>query len=181
MALKDSKRPSRKHLQARVSHHGDWVVYEGHLVPAPGRPRLVSRLFTVIAEKIPFECLSDLKGDMRKKGLKRSGIYLAHDSMGAVRYAGRGDIFSRLAARWKAQPLELRYFSFYVIESKNHEREVETLVIRATSHMLDFNERKKRSSIEAGSVRDYEPGTRFYERQYKRGRKSRGTSRSVKA
>lgn len=93
--------------------------------------------------------------------------------MGAVRYAGRGAIFSRLRARKKAQRLELVYFSLYVIPHKKHEREIETLVIRAASHLLDFNSRKKRPTIEPGNVSDYEPGTRFYERQYKRGRARR--------
>ncbi len=109
---------------------------------------------------------------MRHRELPRSGIYLAHDSMGAVRYAGRGAIFSRLRARKNVHGLELAYFSFYVIADKKHEREVETLVIRATSHLLSFNERKKRPTIESGNIRDYEPGTFFYERQRKKGPKS---------
>lgn len=94
--------------------------------------------------------------------------------MGAVRYAGRGNIFTRLRARKKAQPLELHYFSFYVIPNKKHEREIETLVIRATSHLLEFNIRKKRPTIDAGNLGDYEGGTWFYERQKKPGKKRIG-------
>jgi hypothetical protein len=45
-------------------------------------------------------------------------------------------------------------------------------VIRATSHLLDFNERKKHPTIEPGSILDYEGGTKFYERQNKKGKKA---------
>jgi hypothetical protein len=41
--------------------------------------------------------------------------------MGCPRYIGRGRIFSRLVARQKAQVLELKYFSFCVVEEKKHE------------------------------------------------------------
>ena len=79
----------------------------------------------------------------------------------------RGAIFARLAARKKAQALELEYFSFYVVNEKKHEREIETLLIRAAAFLLEFNTRKKRVGIEAGSIHDYEAGTVFYQRQYK--------------
>ena len=123
------------------------------------------------AEKIPFACLAAVQKDMRAEDLPLTGIYLAHDSMGAVRYAGRGNIFQRLRTCHRAQPLELLYFSLYVIENNKHEREIETLVIRATSHLLDFNDRKKRPTIQVGNMRDYEPGTTFYQRQSKKGKK----------
>jgi hypothetical protein len=107
---------------------------------------------------------------MDAKRLGRTGIYLAHDSMGVARYAGRGNIFSRLKQHQKSHKLELAYFSFYVIPNKSHEREVETLLIRAASNLLLFNERKKRETIQPGNIHDYEAGTKFYERQWKRGR-----------
>lgn len=166
------RRPSRKNVQQAVCTHERWTVCRGRLVPQPGRPDKVASLFKVIAEKIPKACLSVVKKDMASLALPGTGIYLAHDSMGAVRYAGRGNIFQRLGTRFKAQPLELWYFSLYVVEDKKHEREIETLVIRATSHQLEFNQRKKRATIEPGNVRDYEPGTYFYERQLKKGRRS---------
>jgi hypothetical protein len=144
----------------------------GEVELAPGRPRKVKSLFSVVAEKIPFACLSDVQKDMESRGLPTAGIYLAHDSMGAVRYAGRGNIFQRLRARKSSQRLELQYFSLYVITNKNHEREVETLVIRASSYLRAFNTRKKRPTIEPGNIRDYEAGTYFYERQLKKGKKA---------
>lgn len=166
------KRQSRKETASTISRHDHWTILRGKLVPARGRPNKVSSLFKVVAEKIPAACLADVEKDMKKIGLARTGIYMAHDSMGAVRYAGRGNIFGRLRARLNAQSLELHDFSFFVIADKKHEREIETLIIRTASHFLDFNERKKRSSIIPGNVRDFEQGTFFYERQSRRGRRS---------
>jgi len=114
----------------------------------------------------------DVKNDMKKHNFPSEGIYLAHDSMGAVRYAGRGKIFSRLKARKKAQPLELEYFSFYVVTNKTFEREIETLVIRASSHLLSFNERKKQPTIAPGNISDYEAGTMFYSRRKSKRKKT---------
>jgi hypothetical protein len=71
----------------------------------------------------------------------------------------------------KAQVLELRYFSFFVVKDEIHEREVETIMIRAAGPLLAFNSRKVRDDILAGDVRDFERGTKYIERQYKRGKK----------
>lgn len=92
--------------------------------------------------------------------------------MGCPRYIGRGNIFDRLAARKKAQELELEYFSFYVVQEKIHEREIETLLIRTAGFLLEFNDRKKRVGIAPGSVADYEAGTQYYVRRYERGLKA---------
>ncbi|MGC2745261.1 MAG: hypothetical protein WA672_18995, partial [Candidatus Angelobacter sp.] len=99
------------------------------------------------------------------------GVYVAHDSMGYARYIGRGSIFQRLTARKATQMLELKYFSFYVVKEKKHEREIETLLIRAAGPLLQFNTKKKRLTISAGNIRDYEAGTLFFERHYKKGKK----------
>jgi hypothetical protein len=169
--MRNNKKRARKVIQkVQVSTHGNWTVSRGKLVPAPGRPGNVLSIFEIVAEKIPFECLRDVEHDMKAVRLTRTGIYLAHDSMGVVRYAGLGQIFYRLRERKKKYPLQLHYFSFYALAHKKHQRELETLVIRATSHLLDFNTVKKHSTIEPGSVRDYEAGTLFYQRQKKRGR-----------
>jgi hypothetical protein len=84
--------------------------------------------------------------------------------MSYARYIGRGNIFQRLKACENAHRLELKYFSFYVVKNKNHEREIETLLIRAAGPMLQFNTRKKRLSTRAGNFHDYEAGTSFFER-----------------
>ncbi len=106
---------------------------------------------------------------MKKQKLARTGVYLAHDSMGTVRYIGRGRVFARLRAHRRKHWLVLQYYSFYVIPDKSHEREVETLLIRAASPLLEFNQRKKRVTLSAGSVRDYEAGTVYFQRHRRRG------------
>jgi hypothetical protein len=171
---KTTKKPSRKHPIGKVSQYGIWTVLHGKLVPNRGRPRKVNSIFKVVAEKIPWACLAEVENDMQERGLPKSGIYIAHDSMGVPRYVGRGDIFGRLRARKNVHEAELHYFSYYIVLDKKNEREIETLVIRATSPLLDFNERKKRTIISTGNIRDYEGGTFFYERQKKRGRASSG-------
>lgn len=110
---------------------------------------------------------------MKEHELGTTGIYIAHDSMGYARYVGRGSIFTRLRSRIKNNAREIHYFSFYIVQEKNHEREIETLMIRTASALLYFNERKKRLDLRPGEIRDYEPGTQFYERQFRRGRRAR--------
>ena len=61
------------------------------------------------------------------------------------------------------------YFSFCLIADKKHEREIETLLIRLGGAHLQFNERKKRIDTTPGNLRDYEAGTRYVERQRKKG------------
>jgi len=146
-----------------------WVVQQGKLQRSQGRPQKTEHLFRVVGEKLPFAALEEIRADLRQLHLGMEGVYVAHDSMGCPRYIGRGRIFGRLKARKKAHPLELEYFSFYVVSEKKHEREVETLLIRAAGFLLEFNTRKKRVGLESGNVRDYEAGTVFYERQRRKG------------
>jgi hypothetical protein len=170
-----NKRASKVEIQqAVVWKNQTWTVSQGQLRALnPGHPGTPS-LFKIVAEKIPFEAIDDVKAylDDTKKYKRPNGIYVAHDSMGCPRYIGRGNIFSRLRSRKKRNKLELTYFSFYVIEKKKHEREVETLLIRAASHLLHFNSRKKRLDTRAGNISDYEAGVFFFRRSYKKGKKS---------
>jgi hypothetical protein len=156
-----------------VGNNALWTIREGELKRPPGNPGLVKSLFRVVAEKMPYEFLGKIKESMKRQKLGTQGVYIAHDSMGYPRYIGRGNIFDRLQARRNAQILELSYFSFYVVEDKKHEREIETIMIRAAGPLLDFNDRKVRVDIQPGDVKDFEPGTLFYERQYKKGPKVR--------
>lgn len=149
-----------------------WKVLYGELKRGQGRPAATEHLFRVVGEKLPFTALSKVRSHLKKEQLSSQGVYVAHDSMGCPRYIGRGNIFQRLEARFKTQPLELAYFSFYVVSEKKHEREIETLLIRAASFLLEFNDRKKRVGISHGNVRDFEAGTLFYERQRKKGKKA---------
>ena len=156
---------------ARIWGDKQWTVRFGKLNPGRGRPEAVRSLFRVVGEKLPFEAIHEVNKYLKREGIGRSGVYVAHDSMGDARYIGRGRIFSRLLARYKAQTLELKYFSFYVVEEKKHEREIETLLIRAAGPLLQFNTKKKRVTISAGNLSDYEAGTLFFERRYVRGKK----------
>jgi hypothetical protein len=168
---KERKPPARKSSVERVWEDGIWTVGHGRLVPGPGRPRKQTRLFSVAGERLPIESLDAVRKDLRERGFGEEGVYVAHDSMGYARYVGRGRIFTRLKARAKENRLEVRYFSFYVVQAKVHEREIETLLIRVAAPMLFFNEKKKRLDLSGGNIRDYEPGTEFYERHHRRGRK----------
>lgn len=169
---KSNKKPCVKKVIRKVwSHDSTWEVHFGELKRTAGNPGKTEHLFKVVAEKIPYEALGKIRADMRAHELPETGVYIAHDSMGSPRYIGRGNIFQRLEARKKAQKLELAYFSFYVVTEKKHEREIETLLIRAAGPMLEFNEKKKRIGIMPGAVKDFEPGTSFYIRRYQRGTK----------
>jgi hypothetical protein len=131
-----------------------------------------------VAEKLPRLSLDAVKKDLKARQITAKGIYLAHDSMGHARYGGRGDIFPRLTSHFKTYSVELQFYSFYIVESKLHEREIETLVIRAAGPQLHFNTRKKRADAEPGNVRDFEAGTDFYERQWLKGRPKRREKRA---
>ena len=170
MAKRRKKGLSRKTVKSVVWRGNGWNVVKGELVRSPGRPYKVDHLFRCVAEKIPFESLSNVRKAVIAAGIGTEGVYLAHDSMGVARYGGRGRIFPRLASRKRAYPRELAYFSFYIIKEKQHEREIETAIIRAAGSQLILNTRKKRDGIDPGSVRDYEPGTKFIERQKRKGK-----------
>jgi hypothetical protein len=151
-----------------------WTVKQGKLQRGQGNPG-TKHLFRVVGEKLPYGALPSVRKHLKEElGYKSAqGVYVAHDSMGCPRYIGRGNIFQRLEARRKAQVLELAYFSFYLVSDKKHEREIETLLIRASGFLLEFNTKKRRVGISPGNIRDYEAGTLFYERHYKKGKKAK--------
>ena len=173
MATSKNKKPSRKIINECVYKDGTtWTVQYGELKRGQGRPPKEQHLFKVAGEKLPYESLALVRKHLREAGHSSQGVYVAFDSMGCPRYIGRGNIFSRLEARKRVQPLELKYYSFYVVSQKQHEREIETLLIRAASFLLEFNDKKRRIGLSAGSINDYEPGMFFYERHRKKGKKS---------
>jgi hypothetical protein len=155
----------------KIWGNSDWIVRFGRLNAGPGAAGGVKRLFRVVGEKIPFEAINLVNKHLRSQGVRREGLYVAHDSMGYARYIGRGRIFSRLRACRNVHQPEVKYFSFYVVEEKKHEREIETLLIHVAGPLLQFNTRKKRVTISAGSLNDYEAGTLFFQRGYKKGKK----------
>ncbi len=166
-----NKSKAAKTVSERIWSDGSlWTVHYGHLQRGRGRPTSIEALFRVIGEKLPFECLDKVRRALAEKELPSNGVYVAHDSMGYARYVGRGNIFARLKAQRKSRRAELQYFSFYVVADKKHEREIETILIRAAGPQLQFNNRKRRIDIQPGDIRDFEAGTKFFIRQGKRGR-----------
>jgi hypothetical protein len=131
MAKGVSKKPSVKKYIAQVRKSSSWTIVKGELRRPRGRLGKTESLFKAVGEKIPFEFLDTVKQYLKSNGIPTTGVYIAHDSMGYPRYIGRGNIINRLDARRKAQVLELSYFSFFVVKDKVHEREVETIMIRA--------------------------------------------------
>lgn len=162
---KSKKRPSTKRKSETVWKSDEWLVNRGRLVPLPGRPPKTSHLFEMVAEKLPYECLLAIKKYLNEDGDAVQGVYLAHDSMGVARYGGRGNIFNRLADHKRKYSTQLQYFSFYVVANKAHEREIETAILRAAGPQMTLNTRKVASGVLPGDIRDYEPGTIFFERR----------------
>ena len=171
------KQVATKNVIQRVWNNEGWSVEYGELKRGQGRPPSASRLFRYVGEKIPFEAIDDVRTHFTSDGSQSAGVYVAHDSMGTARYIGRGNVFTRLKSHKRAHTRELTYFSFYIVDEKQHEREIETLLIRAAGPQLEFNDRKKRIGIKPGNIRDYEAGTHFYERQARRGRKKKSAKR----
>ena len=165
--MRKKKASSTKYVDQQVwTDEKCWTVQYGELSRGQGRPDKTAQLFTAIGEKLPLAALDDVRKHCISEEISVYGVYIAHDSMGCPRYVGRGNIFNRLKDHFKAHTHELTYFSFYIVEDKKHEREIETLIIRAASHLLEFNTKKKRTGILPGDVRDYEAGTFFFERQH---------------
>jgi hypothetical protein len=173
VSKKRAKKPSTKKPDSRIRpwSEGKWKVVFGDLARGRGNPGRIDSIFNVVGEKLPKEALNYVERVVADEVGSKEGVYFAHDSLGCARYAGRGSVFSRLRSHFKAHSDELHYFSFYLIKDKKHEREIETALIRVASHLLVFNERKKRDDIEPGDVRDYESGTSYFERQRKKGRR----------
>ncbi|WP_292533527.1 hypothetical protein [Methylocystis sp.] len=157
-------RSTRRLIEKEVWKGERQKVIFGLLEPLPGHEPKVGNLFLCIGEKIPFECLMEVKKHVQQKKIGVDGVYMAHDSYGVPRYGGRGHIFRRLASRKKEYPKELVYFSFYIVKEKNHEKELENVILRAAGPQMTMNKVKVRTGTQPGSVRDYEPGTHFYVR-----------------
>jgi hypothetical protein len=150
---------------AKISNDKQWTVRFGRISAGRGAAGNVKRLFLVVGEKIPFEVINAVSKYLKDNKIRRNGVYIAHDSMGYARYIGRGGIFNRLRSCRDSHRLEVKYFSFYVVEQRKHEGELETLLIHAAGPLLQFNTKKKRVTISPGSLRDYAVGTRFFERR----------------
>ena len=130
---------------ANISNDKEWTVRFGKINAGRGAAGPIKRLFLVVGEKIPFGALSAVSKYLKDNKIRRNGVYIAHDSMGYARYIGRGAIFNRLRACRESHRVEVKYFSFYVIQQRKHEGEIETLLIHAAGPLLQFNTKKKGS------------------------------------
>src|SRR5687767_12956101 len=115
-----AKKKARLTKRVREKVYGDkksiWTVHFGALKRRKGNPGKAQHLFKVVGEKLPFACLPAVKKHVKAHiDFRPYGVYVAHDSMGCPRYIGRGNVFTRLDARRKAQVQELQYFSFYLV------------------------------------------------------------------
>jgi hypothetical protein len=144
----------------KVWNGQNWTVWFGELKRGRGNPGSKS-LFRVVAEKLPYDSLDEVEKYLKESDISRTGVYVAHDSMGCSRYVGRGNIFGWLRTHKKRHQEELEYFSFYVVEDRKHIAEIETLLIRSAGFLSEFNDRKKQVGIHPGRIRDYEAGTKF--------------------
>ena len=166
------KRAGRKKIESTLFSDDVFSVKSGRIIRKVGGKVAKGHLFKLVGEKIPFDSILAVEKHAKELlGATPNGVYLAIDSMGCPRYAGRGAVFSRLKAHKKDFPVELIFFSFYIVENKQHEREIETLLIRGASFLAVLNDRKARVSIAPGSVLDYEVGTNFVERQWRKGKR----------
>jgi hypothetical protein len=150
----------------------------GELKRRKGRPRKEKHLFKVIGEKLPLGSLRFVENTIVDAEIVANGVYMAHDSMGVARYGGRGNIFRRLRSHRRKYRKQLVYFSFYIIENKIHEREIENAILRAAGPQMILNKRKLGDGINAGNITDYEASSYFFERHSRSGRKKK---RVVKA
>jgi hypothetical protein len=147
----------------------DWTIKFGRIDFSARSQRPQEPFFAVIGEKLPFGAINQVKKHLRQRTKTRPiGVYVAHDSMGWPRYIGQGNIFSRLKARHALNRRELYYFSFYLLNDRHREKEIETMLIRVAGPLLHYNVQKKRLDASPGSVRNYAVGTQFYERKSKR-------------
>lgn len=148
----ERRKPSKKQVKRPAIWSKDGLcVVEGNLNPGPGRPSGIPHLFKYVAEKLPFDCRDTIKKSMGTAD-DIEGVYFAHDLMGVARYGGRRQIFARLSNHKKKYPTQLLYFLFYVIEQKKHEREVETVILRAAGPQMTLNTRKIAPGTEPGDV-----------------------------
>lgn len=161
-----------KILTRSVADGEQWRVARGKLVRGPGHPGQ-QQLFQVVAERIPFEALGAIAKDMKKQQLPCGGVYMLHDSMGGPRYAGLSiNVFSRLRNHHHKYGAQLPYFSFFTVLSGRHQKEIETVMVRAVGNAA-INQYKKAVGFEPGSLEGFAPGTIFYQRKKKSAAKKR--------
>jgi hypothetical protein len=115
MAGRNKAPSTKRRIEVVYKDNEQWTVLYGELQRRQGRPTLTEHLFRIVGEKLPFEALSKVRKHLIGEGYLSQGVYVAHDSMGCPRYIGRGNIFQRLDARYRAQPPELSWGQVYIL------------------------------------------------------------------
>jgi hypothetical protein len=70
----------KKRIWAQIWAQDGVCVVAGKLPRGPGRPPNIQPLFKYVAEKLPFDCLDKVMGEMSNAD-NIEGVYLAHDSV----------------------------------------------------------------------------------------------------
>jgi len=60
-----------------VSEKDDWIVWSGYVMQKGRGLGSRDRLFQCVAEKLPWDSLSEVSANLRGLGIKREGVYLA--------------------------------------------------------------------------------------------------------
>ncbi len=149
-------------VRETITQANDERLIEGELKRV-GRPREKDKgIILKVAERLPQWVVDYLDPE-------DNGVYVLFDSRGWPCYVGRGNIKGRVSAHFKshAKAPVIRTFSFYVVEGKAKERELETILIRLASPLLVVNDYK----VGGKNPREFEAGTRFLEVKPRLGRK----------
>jgi hypothetical protein len=102
-----AKKSSVKSIKVKkIWGDSEWTVRFGSLNAGPGAAGGVKRLFRVVGEKIPFEAINKVNGHLRGLGVRREGVYVAHDSMGyvgtsVVARSSQGSGLAGTATNWR--------------------------------------------------------------------------------
>ena len=142
----------------------DLILVEGEL-KAVGRGRVAAKapLLQQVGQKLPWDALQHIPHDAE-------GVYILFDSRGWPYYVGRGKIKERLNHHAKTMKAITPSFSFYAVQDKANERQLETLLIRVAAPLLEGNSQLTRRR----DVTHFEVGTKFLQVQRRRGRKKTG-------
>ena len=63
----------------------DWNIQVGELQPIARGAHRRDHLFKYVAEKLPWDALPRVGRYLNRRGVKRIGVYMAHDSFGVAR------------------------------------------------------------------------------------------------
>jgi hypothetical protein len=156
-----AKRPSTL-VRVRYSEQLD----AGELRRGSGHPGNTPGIFSLIAELLSVESVEDLPSRI-------AGVYVLMDSARIPRYVGIAkDVRIRIRQHMRKRDFAatVRYLSLYATRTRDHAREVETLLLHFGGAELFLNAQKRRDPTRGiAKLRHYEAGTLlFLPRAYRR-------------